>query len=154
MLNPKSWIVEGIWWLITLVVIVLVIYPIRLEIYGFPFEKSNIYFIIGCITGLRWLLLLPSTPFAKNLWIKLILIFLCIWLFIFSFNRFGLFQIFLDEKGVISLTNHLSESRQMAMSTYIASEYIFFAVGTMVACILLPFRLVISIWRTYNLNKA
>ena len=154
MLSLRSWLIEIVWWLVTLIVIVLVIYPIRQEIYGFPFEKSNIYFIIGCITGLRWLLLLPSTPFAKNLWVKLVLIFFCIWLLLFSYNRFGMFQIFLDEKGIISLTNHLSESRQMAMSKYISSEYVFFAVGTMVACIILPFRLVVSIWRTYNLNKA
>lgn len=154
MVSSKAWVAESIWLIITILIVILVIWPIRQEIYNFPFEKSNIYFIIGCVTGLRWLLLLPSTPFAKNIWAKLILIFLCVWVFIFSFNRFGLFSVFLDEKGIESLTIHLSEDRQVALSKYISHEYIFFSVGTMIACILLPFRLIVSIWRTYNQNKV
>jgi len=154
MVNSKAWLAEFLWLTITVVLVVLVIWPIRQEIYNFPFEKSNIYFIVCCVTGLRWLLLLPSTPFAKNLWVKLILIFICIWVFIFSFNRFGLFSVFLDEKGIESLTIHLPEERQIALSKYIASEYIFFSVGAMIACVFLPFRLIISIWRTYNQNTV
>lgn len=154
MVNSKAWLAELLWLAITAVLVILVIWPIRQEIYGFPFERSNIYFIICCVTGLRWLLFLPSTPFAKSLWFKLILIFLCIWLFIFSFNRFGLFSVFLDEKGIESLTIHLPEERQVALSKYISSEFIFFSVGTMIACFLLPFRLIISIWRTYNKNRV
>ncbi|MEP7266943.1 MAG: hypothetical protein ABI844_04895 [Saprospiraceae bacterium] len=154
MLEYKSWIIEIIWLLATAVLAVLVVWPIRQEIYGFPFERSNIYFIFMFVTGLRWLLFLASTPFRKNIWIKFTLIFLSIWVIIFSVNRFALFQTFIDEKGIESISMHLSEDRQIAMSKYISSEFIFFAIGTIIVCGLLPFRMIASIWRTHNLNKV
>lgn len=150
----KPWLIELIWFAVTAVVVCLVILPIRLEIYGFPFEKANIYFIAVFITFLRWLLLLKTTPFHKIQAFKVILGIVSIWIMLYSIRQFGIFQNFLDEKGIQTITAHLSESRQIALAKYIPSEFIFFAVGSIIVCLMMPFRMLISVWRTYNLNKS
>jgi hypothetical protein len=152
--SQRVWLLEGLWWLVTAGLVILVIWPIRDEIFQFPFERSNIFFIVCFITSLRWFLLLKTTPFAKNIWVKLVLLFAAIWTFLYSLQLFSKFQVFIDEKGIESITFHLTEARQIALSKYIVSEYIFFAVGSMIICFMIPIRMVISIWRTYNLNKA
>lgn len=150
----KPWLIELIWFILTGVVVCLVILPIRLEIYGFPFERANIYFIIVFITFLRWILLLQSTPFHKIQLFKVVLGMGAIWIMLYSIRQFGLFQNFLDEKGIQTITAHLTESRQLALAKYIPSEFIFFAVGSIMVSLMMPFRMLISVWRTYNLNKS
>jgi len=150
----KPWLIELIWFLLTGVVVFLVILPIRLEIYGFPFERTNIYFIVVFITFLRWLLLLKTTPFHKIQAVKVIIGVAALWIMLYSIRQFGLFQNFLDEKGIQTITAHLSESRQIALAKYIPSEFIFFAIGSILVCLMMPFRMLVSVWRTYNLNKS
>jgi hypothetical protein len=36
------------------------------------------------------------------------------------------------------------------MTQYIRSEFLFFGVGSVIVSILLPFRMIISVWRTKN----
>ena len=150
----KPWLVELIWFAATAILVVLVLLPIRQMIYGFPFERANILFIIGFVTLIRWFLFLSSTPFNRTHWVKIILGMGSIWLGIYALRQFSFFQTFIDEKGIESITQHLSNEDQVAMSKYIISEYIFFAVGTIIVCIMMPFRMLISVWRTYNLNKV
>jgi len=150
----RPWLIELIWFILTGVVVCLIILPIRMEIYGFPFERSNVYFIIVFITFLRWLLLFKSTPFHKIQLFKVILGIGAIWVMLYSIRQFGLFQNFLDEKGIQTVTAHLTESRQLALAKYIPAEFIFFAVGSIMVCLMMPVRMLISIWRTYNLNKS
>lgn len=150
----KPWLLELIWLVATVILVILVIMPIRSEIYGFPFEKPNIFFIMVFITLIRWLIFLPNTPFAKVQIIKGIIGIGAIWVGLYALRQFSLFQNFIDDKGVESITQHLPEARQIALHKYIISEYIFFAAGTMIICVMMPFRMLISIWRTHNLKKA
>lgn len=60
------------------------------------------------------------------------------------------FQGFLDEKGLQSIMGHLDIETQNALSKFIRNEFIFFGVGSVIAAIILPIRLIISIWRVRN----
>ncbi len=150
----RPWLIELIWFIFTGLAVYLVILPIRSEIYGFPFENANIWFVLVFITFLRWLLLLNATPFRKNQAFKAILGLGSIWVMLYSIRQFGFFQTFLDEKGIQSITAHLPEERQIALAKYISAEFIFFSVGTIMVSLMMPLRMIISIWRTYNLNKS
>jgi len=41
-----------------------------------------------------------------------------------------------------------------AMREYVYNEFLLFGVGSLVATVILPFRLVISVWRSRNTGKA
>ena len=49
----------------------------------------------------------------------------CIWLAMYSLKEFGLFQAFINDKGVESITFHLTDDRQIALGKYIISEFVF-----------------------------
>ena len=150
----RPWLIELVWMVATILLVFLIIVPIRNEIYGFPFEKANALFIIAFVTGLRWLLFLNTTPFKRSQIFKGILGLGSIWMALFALRHFGFFQSFIDDKGIESITRHLPEDKQIAMATYITREFIFFSIGTIIICLMMPFRLLISIWRTHNLNKV
>ncbi len=150
----RPWLIELVWILATILLVYLILIPIRTEIYGFPFERENIFFIISFVTGLRWILFLRATPFKNIQVVKGIIGVGSIWFVIFAFREFGFFQIFIDDKGIESLTIHLTEEQQIALAKYISREFIFFAVGTIIVFMMLPVRMLISIWRTHNLNKS
>lgn len=150
----KPWLLELIWLAATAILVILILMPIRSEIYAFPFEKANIFFIIVFITLIRWLLFLSNTPFGKAQLIKGIIGIGAIWVGLYALRQFSLFQNFIDDKGVESITQHLPEARQIALHKYIISEFIFFASGSMIVCVMMPVRMLISIWRTHNLKKV
>ena len=102
MRHLKPWLVELIWFAATAILVVLVLLPIRQQIYGFPFERANILFIIGFVTLIRWFLFLSSTPFNRTHWVKIILGMGSIWLGIYALRQFSFFQTFIDEKGIES----------------------------------------------------
>ena len=150
----RPWILELVWFIATFILVILVILPIRSEIFGFPHEKANIFFIIVFTTLIRWLLFLKNTPFSKIQLIKAFIGLGAVWMALYSLRQFGLFQNFIDEKGIESLTLHLPEARQIALQKYIISEFIFFSIGTIMVCIMMPIRMLISIWRTHNLKQV
>ncbi len=150
----KPWLLELIWLGATAILVILILLPIRAEIYAFPFEKANIFFIIVFITLIRWLLFLSNTPFGKAQLIKGIIGIGAIWVGLYALRQFSLFQNFIDDKGIESITQHLPEARQIALHKYIISEFIFFATGSMIVCVMMPIRMLISIWRTHNLKKV
>ena len=60
------------------------------------------------------------------------------------------FNNFLEEKGLQTLVTHLHVEAQSNVINYIKSEMIFFGVGSVIAGIILPFRMLISLWRMKN----
>ena len=119
MRHLKPWLVELIWFAATAILVVLVLLPIRQQIYGFPFERANILFIIGFVTLIRWFLFLSSTPFNRTHWVKIILGMGSIWLGIYALRQFSFFQTFIDEKGI--------ESKSACKVLDLASKSVIFA---------------------------
>ena len=141
---------EGIAWLITCLVVLLIVLPITHKIYRFPFLFENIYFVILTITLLRHIFLLKFTIIARVQWVKALLILSCVPLFLYTLKLFKGFQEFLSEEGVESVMIHLPHNQQMGLGKYITSEILFFAGAAMICTIALAFRLLISIWRQHN----
>ena len=61
-----------------------------------------------------------------------------------------LIQTYLDEKGLGSFLSHLSLPEQDSLGFYIRNVMLFFGAGSIIAAIVLPLRLVVSIWLGRN----
>ena len=149
-----SFILEIIWWLFTLFVIIAVLYPIYTTATNYPFYKSNILFILFFITFTRFLFLLKHTFLANREYLKVIIILFSAIIVFLLVNELNFFQTYLDEKGFDSFLGHLELDRQQSMGDYIRKEMLFFGVGSIIAAAVMPFRLVVSIWRGRNLGKV
>lgn len=151
--NAQKLRLELLWWLLTALLLVLVLAPIYLYTEGYPFWNVNIIYIVTAITVARYVFLLPTTFLAKIQWLKTALIFLsipAIFLLIQEMNRFQVFLDYNEPEDLVGLI-HVETSR--TMMKYIRSEFILFGVGSIIALVVLPFRMVISVWRYRNTGR-
>jgi hypothetical protein len=152
-------LVELISWAITAVIVVAVMFPIR-QAFGaaFPFERNNIICIVLLLTYTRYMFLLKHTWLAYQFYAKMGLIVLTpVWLF-FLINANYDFQFFHDNlapDGYLALMNpKIAEAAHLQTLQYVQNEFVFFAVGSIIAVVTMFFRLIISIWRVYNTDKV
>jgi hypothetical protein len=145
---------EFLWWLLTGLATTLILLPIAIYTKNYPFWVSNVLFIITFLTFTRYLFLLPVTFFAHLQVFKVVLLFLCIPIFVFSIRELNNFQIFVDYNDTEDLIGLMSYKTMSAMREYVYNEFLLFGVGSLVATVILPFRLVISVWRSRNTGKA
>jgi hypothetical protein len=146
----RKWVLESLWWIITFVLLVLVLLPIFREVPDYPFYLINTISILVFITFSRYIFLLKHTFLAHQKALKVILSILCIPLVFYLVSNINEFQTYMDERGVLDFMSHLHPIRVDALDTYIRSQSLLFGVGSVIAAVLLPFRLVISVWRNRN----
>ena len=148
------WFIEAVWMLISLVIAFVVVLPVFMYGVAFPYMKMNLMFVTGFITFSRWLFLWKFTPYAwYKIW-KLALIFLMIPVIFIGINQFYDFRLFLDEIGLQELLSDFNENEQYSLSLYIRSEMIFFGTAFIISAILVPFKMIWSIWKQYNRNEV
>jgi hypothetical protein len=136
--------------LITVVMAGLIMLPIW-NYYGnkYPFYFYNISFIIIFITGVRYIFLLKYTPFSHSKRAKVFLLFFCIPLLLYFIDGFYEFTSYLNEEGFVAISDdNLEKSEHLA--DYTKMEYLFFAVSAIITMIIIPFRMVNSVWRQHN----
>lgn len=148
------WQLEAVFWLVTAVLTIAVMLPILSNAPDFPFMMYNIIAVAMFFTLARYIFLLRLTPIARLTPAKIILTFLAIGIFFYLLDGLSAFQNTLDEEGTYSMVSHLNVDKQIPLSKYIRSEMIFFGTGAIIATFLLPFRMVISVWRTRNRNTV
>lgn len=141
---------ELVWWAISLIVAVLVVGPIYLQLGEYPFLWDNVIFIIAFITFSRLIFLLKYSLIADKRNLKVGIIFLCVIMAFLLIQKLNGFQLFLDEDRMTPLLEGLAMEDRKSMYSYIKTQMMFFGVGSVISCILLPFRLVLSIWRRWN----
>ena len=141
---------ELLWWVVTTMVVLIVLYPIFSSVKNFPFYFINVVYIVVFITISRYLFFLRYTFFAKWQRLKLAFIFLCIPLAFLLIQELNTFQTFLDEEGRDAIVRNLKRESRPGMFRYIYNEMLLFGVGSIITTILFPFRLVLSVWRTQN----
>ena len=141
---------ELIWWIFTLLVISIVMLPIWLDVPTFPFVWQNILLILFFITFSRYAFLLPLTPIARLKWIKVAIILSSVLFLFITITALQDFRNFMDERGLQTLVDHLHVTKQTRTIRYIKNEMIFFGVGSIIAGIMLPLRMIISLWRMRN----
>ncbi len=147
----SKWSVELISWLITALVAALVMIPIHQNFGGnYAFYLTNYINIFLFLTFARYILLLKYAPFSHNSWIKLILLFSCIPLFIFLLDSQYNFLTMLDENGLEPFVLTKNIDTRWEFAKYAKYEFLFFSVGSLMTLIMLPIRMVVSIWRVRN----
>jgi hypothetical protein len=135
-------------------VVGVVMFPIWRDFPSFPFQLTNIAFIICFITFTRYAFLLKHTFIAETLYPKVGFILATMIIVGTLLTQMQTFNIWIDSGGTENVAKSLSESKRMSLLEYIKSEYLLFAVGGIIAAVVLAGRLLISIWRLRNRNKV
>jgi hypothetical protein len=99
---------------------------------------------------MSYLFKLKKTPFSHMLVFKLVIIFITIPSLVYQMDWMSMFQEFKDEGILLTLVEDLPFSEQKGIRKYIENEYVFFGVGSILTSFLLPFRMLMSIWRVRN----
>ena len=142
---------EALWLLITVVVICIFLLPIYSHIeMNYPFYFENAIIIFLAITFIRYLFLLKHHWIAKSNWIKGLFMFIPIPIFIFLIDSLYDFQALYDERGISSIMDNLSFKQQKNLGLYIRSQMIFFWAAAFISNAIMPFRMLVSIWKRVN----
>jgi len=142
---------EFIWWLITAVIIVLVMFPIWSAVgTDFQYHTSNILAIFILVTYTRLIFVLRHSLIARRTGYKALFIILSIPLFVYFTDRLNDFKIFVDDNGYSALLPDQIAVDAVNITQYVRYEYIFFSVAALMVVIMVPFRMLLSIWRTRN----
>ena len=141
---------ELVWWIFTAVVAFAVLFPIIKNVDDYPFLFSNILFIVVFITFARYIFLLKHTFLAKQQTLKVIIFFLCLPLFSILVNELTSVRSYLDEQGIEVLVKNLDYQNHWSFANYVKTEMYFFGVASLIVTALLPFRLLLSVWRNRN----
>ncbi len=149
----KQILLEVIWWIVTAVVTVAIIFPIVSNLSTYPFLISNIIFIVVFITLTRYVFFLQHTFLARAQVIKVIIVLISVPIIFMLIEGLSNFQNFLDEEGLDKFILMMNLNQQQGMINYIKSEMLFFGVGAIIVSILFPFRMTLSVWRNRNRNK-
>lgn len=147
----KKWNFEILSWLFVLVFCALILLPVYLKSgINYGFYIPNAIAIIIFLTFTRLIFLLSYTPYSRVKWLKFLLIFLPIPLFLYHIDSLYNFQRFIDEEGTISFLKGTTELSDYNFGRFIKYQFIFFCVSAIVTIVLLPVRMIISFWRTTN----
>ena len=129
----------------------LIILPIYMNSgVNYGFYIPNVISITFFLTFTRLLFLLSYTPYARLKWLRFLLIFLPIPLFMYHIDSLYNFQRFIDEEGTISFFSGSNDLNDYNFGKFIKFQFIFFCVGALVTIGLMPVRMIISFWRTTN----
>lgn len=141
---------ELLWWIITLIVLVIVLLPIYTTADFYPFYKYNILFVIVFITLTRYIFFLKHTFLAHRMYLKAAVGFVFIPFTFYLIKGLQEFQVYNDEIGLQEFYSTLDFAKQKMMMKYNRAEYFLFGTGSVITAILFPMRMILSIWRNYN----
>lgn len=147
-------ILELIWWLFTIVIALLLLYPILSSVPSYPFFFENLIFIFVFITFTRYTFLLRHTFLANRQVLKIAWILSSVIIIFLLVQEINSFQTFLDENGWQAVIGQQKFEQGEALKRYVYNEMLFFSVGSVLSAIILPIRLLISVWRVKNLGAV
>jgi hypothetical protein len=145
---------ELVWWVATAVVVGVVMFPMWKDFPDFPFRMANIAFIICFITFTRYAFLLKHTFIADKLYPKIGFILVSFVVVGTLLTHMQAFNVWIDSGFPDNSLQKMSERKRISLLEYIKSEYLLFAVGSIISVVLLAGRLLVSIWRLRNRGKA
>ena len=141
---------ELLWWVITLLIAALVLLPIYTKVPDFPFFLPNFVYVVVAITATRYLFFLDISWLRDRLFLQAAVSLALIPLLFWMGQWFNYFIIFFDEEGPDVLVKYLDPAWRSTIDTYMHSEYRFFGVWAIVACVITPFRLLYNAWVRYK----
>jgi hypothetical protein len=146
-------VLELVWWLLTAVIVVLVMYPIYHYFPSFVFKNTNILLIVCAITFGRYIFFLNYTPIDNMKFVKVAFMLLTAPLVFFLIEKLNDFQTYMGEKDQATVLYDVAEKNQSWMLNYVMTEYRLFAVSAIVLAVVLMIRLLMSIWTKINIFK-
>jgi len=142
---------EFVWIVFTVLLCVLILLPIYNNLGNtYPFYTENIIFIIAAITFIRYIFLLKFHWLANTTYPKVAIIFLSIPIIMYLVDNVYDFQAFIDEEGLYSILENFAVEKQRSLGSYIKTQMIFFWTAAVISAVLLPMRMIISLWRQKN----
>jgi hypothetical protein len=148
--NAKLLAIEGVSLLMTAVVVVVVMYPIWTQFPEYKFNGTNIVYIACFLTFARYTFLLRYSFLAQAQYVKIGFILLTLIIILGLITQIQDFNVWIDAGDPERLMPLVPISKRDGLLNYIKSEFLFFAVGAIVASVLLSGRLMQSVWRTRN----
>lgn len=145
---------EILFWLFTLILFIVFAYPIYKTGAPFPFYLMLGLFIVVFVTLTRYIFLMKYTFLAFNKWAKAVLIAVSIPFIFFLIGELNTFQTFYDEEGLDQFFRFLPLIERLDLQKYIRAIMLFFGTGAIIAAIIFPFRLMMSIWRNFNRARS
>jgi len=141
---------ELIWWLFTAVVVAGVLYPILKSFSNYPYLIINSLFVIIFITFTRHVFLLEHTFLAHRQVLKAAIVLTITPIIFLLISEVTNFQTFLDENRFEPFMQTIPYEEKLNLLSYIETEMLFFGIGSVIIAIILPFRLIVSVWRNRN----
>lgn len=141
---------ELMWWVFTLVLVIAVLAPMYTNNLTYPFYVANAGFIVVFVTVTRYMFLLKHTWLVRMKWLQIAMILGSVFVIFMLSTSMIDFNNYMEEVGLQEVVGELPASEQYSMIRYIQRELIFFGVGSIVAMIALPVRLLISLRRMRN----
>ncbi len=142
---------ELVWILFTGLLCVLVLLPLYNSLgKNYPFYTENIVFIIAAVTFIRYIFLLKFHWIADTTYPKVALIFLAIPITMYLVDNIYDFQAYVDEDGLYALLENFPVEKQKSLGSYMKTQMIFFWTAAVISAVLLPIRMMVSIWRQKN----
>jgi hypothetical protein len=152
-LEPKS-LLEIVWWITTTVIVAGVMFPIWKDFPQFPFQITNILFVIAFVTFTRYAFLLQHTFLVDKQRLKIGFIALTGLTVLYFINYINDFSQYVDQNDVQKIMKNVAYEKRDNLMSYIKHEMLFFGIGSIIAAIVLSGRLAISVWRWHNFKKA
>jgi len=133
---------------------VLVVLPLTGRQVDYPYLVENVVFVLSFVLVVRYLFFLPQSLLAKLQPVKVGLVFVSIPFIFYLIDCFHGFRSFAEVEGIYYPMRELPAAKAQFLGNYMYREMVFFGTGAIVAAILFPFRLIISVWTLANRGRA
>ncbi len=144
------WILELIWWLISLVLLAAVMYPILSEVEKYPFAGLNMVIILLFFHYFRHVAFLKYSALRMFFWSKFFLALITVPLLFVIVGQFGYFQTFMDEHSMSEIMPDLSYNQQVSLNRFIKIQMVFFFTAAVISGGLFVLRMMVSMWIQVN----
>jgi hypothetical protein len=146
------WQLEGLWWIISFVLVITVMLPIFRSVDDYPFTLINILFILLFFHFARNVVFLKYSALQMFFWLKFFLGLLTVPVLFIMAGQFGYFQTWMDEHTMSEFMPDLSYQKQLSLNNYIKTQMVFFSSATLISGVLFVLRMMLSAWRQVNLK--
>ena len=141
---------ELLFLLLAAVLSFVLVFPIIQSNVDFPFLAKNIFLAMTAVLLFKHIFLLKFTWLNRFQKLKIAIIPFSIPFILVMVRMLNGFTTFADEMPLADMMQDVPYERQLFLARYIKIEYVAVAVMAISAGIILPFRLLISIWREVN----
>jgi hypothetical protein len=144
---------ELLWWVLTALAVTLIMAPIYFNIDDYRFWDLSVMYIVIFMTTARYIFLWPTTLLARQQLVKIGIILVVIPIIFMLIQELNRYQAIIDNSEPETIVGLMPLGPMNAMMQYTRAVMLLFGVGSIISLIILPFRMMVSVWRQRNLGK-